>query len=350
MYDVDGELAIERALRGAHPTATLERLPLPEGGPTELAGCLATRLELPVPHWLLVSRGFTELGDKVEEDPELSGWGFELTCRLPVRGDDLDLAPVARWMHSVGRYLADKITFLEPFQHIPVVDPSEDETVRGLIVVEDPELAPTQSRNGAFAFFQLVVLTADEYEAVADWDTQALVALLHERDPLLLGDSKRTSLLRDPDFALAVEEGRQRDGSSIAIRYGVPLLWVQDHRDIDIHLSVEAVPIVDAALRSRLAYGNPMALFGDRRKVIRPDGSIALRSQVNVILRLEDGISSVEDEDGTRSAVIRFGERALRELAGVLAEEPGTYSVPALPRVRFIVASRERFAEPSYPG
>jgi hypothetical protein len=350
MFDDDGELAIERAVLLAHPTAEVRRIALPDGGSSELVGFLALRVEEPVPHWLVVSRGFTELGEKAEEDPELSGWGFELTCRLPLRSDDEDVSWIARWMQSVEAYLSDKITFLEPYHHMSIVEPAPGDQISALVVVEDPELGDTESRNGRFTFFQMVGLTADEYEALIEWDARGLVELLRAREPLFFSDPKRSSLLRDPEFAHEVAEGRARDGSSIGILYGMPLLWFLDHRDVELHLSTDAVPILHAAMRNRLAHGNPMVLYGDRRRSVRADGSLAIQSQVNVALRAEEGISAVETEDGARTAIIRMSEAAIAQLANVLEAKPGTYTLPELPRVRFIVVTPERFREPSYPA
>ncbi len=80
----DGQAVIERAILDAYPGCDVVAFESAEDRPTKfpLAGCFAVRFEEPAPHWLLVSRGFTELDDKVEGDPDVSGWGFELTCRV----------------------------------------------------------------------------------------------------------------------------------------------------------------------------------------------------------------------------------------------------------------------------
>jgi hypothetical protein len=176
------------------------------------------------------------------------------------------------------------------------------------------------------------------------------VDLIRVKDPLFLLDPKRASYMRETAFARQVAEGRERDGSSTGVLYGVPILWFLDHRDIDLHLSVDAVHIVKAAGKNRLVHGNPMILFGDRRKSVRPDGSLVLRSQVNVALRPEDGISGVDNDDGNKVAVIRLNEDAIGQLATVLKAKPGTYVLPALPRVRFVVVTAKRFSEPTYPA
>jgi hypothetical protein len=39
-------------------------------------------------HWFFVTYGLSELFQKVWEDPQVSGWGEELTMRLALDGDD----------------------------------------------------------------------------------------------------------------------------------------------------------------------------------------------------------------------------------------------------------------------
>lgn len=350
MFDDDAETAIAEAIHLAHPGALPEVHSFPEGHGTELTDFLAVRVERPVPHWLFVSRGFTELGEKIEEDPDLSGWGFELTCRLPLHAGERDVAWVRSAMLGVSRYLADKITFLEAFNSLPIGERPEGTSLSAVVVVDDIVLRRAESKNGQFVFFQMVGLTEDEYEALGDWDAASIVELIRERDPHLFTDPTRASRMAEPNFARSVNAGRERDGSSVGVLYGVPVLWRLIGQEIELHLSTEAVPVFVAAMRRRLAHGNGMLLFGDRRKSIRADGSIAIRSQVNVSLYPEEGRSAVERADGTPTAVLRFGTPAIARLESVLSKAPGTYALPELPRVRFVVVTPERFRDPAYPG
>ena len=349
MFDADGETAIEEALLAAHPGAEPVRFRIPEPGKLERAGCIAIRVEEPVPHWLVVSRGFTELEEKVEEDPEVSGWGFELTCRLPARTDEYDFGWVLNWMQNIADYLADKVTFLEAYHHMPMWKATHEDEIAAVVFVDDIELRPARSRNGSFTFLQMVGLTSGEHKALEAWDGRALVELMRERDPLLLMDVQRRSYLRDPAFARAVDDGRARDGSSTAVQYSVSLLWFVEPREIQLHLDESAARLVREAAGARLSHGKPMLFFGDPRKSVRPDGSLSIHSQVNVSLRPEDGPSEIAEEEGRKLAIIRLNPDAVAQLADVLEDRPGSYVLPALPRVRFVVVTAERFREPHYP-
>jgi suppressor of fused-like protein len=349
MFD-DGESILEQALAEAYPDCEPVRFEVTGDEKLDIAGCLAIRVEEPVPHWVVVSRGFTELGDKVEEDPEVSGWGFELVCRLPARTEEPDFGWIVGWMQSVSQHLADKVSSLEPYQHLPIWKARNQDELAAVIVVEESSLSATRSANGYLTFFQLVGITTAEYQAIEDWDGRGLAELIHERDPLLLTDAQRTCWLRDPEFALAVTKGRERDGSSNGVQHNLAMFWASKGLEIELHLSLEAARILKASMRARLAHGKPMYLFGERRRIVRPDGSLALRSQLNVVLYPEKGRSSIEvAEDGTRTCAIRLSADGRAEIAS-MPDEPGEHVFPHVKGVRFVVVTAERLREPGYPA
>jgi hypothetical protein len=196
----------------------------------------------------------------------------------------------------------------------------------------------------------MVGLTTGEYDALQAWDPRKLVALIRERDPLLLMDTVRKSWLQDPSFARAVEEGHARDGSSTDVLHGVSILWFALPDAIEVHLSVEAVALVKWGLAARRAHDKPKLLYRERRRAVRPDGSLAVRSHVNVTLTPEKGRSEITDSgDGGKMCLLRVRADARTELAS-MPEEPGTYTFPALKGVRFVVVTAERLREPTYPA
>ena len=350
MYDQDGERAIEQALLAAHPDARPVRFAIPNPGKHELAGGIAVRVETPVPHWLVVSLGFTELHEKVEEDPDVSGWGFELTCRLPARSEELDFGWIVSWMQDIADHIASQVTVLEPYQHMTMWKATSEDEIAAVVFVDDVDLPPTESKFGSFTFLQMVGLTSGEYEALHSWDAAALCELIRARDPLFLMDAQRKSYLRDPSFARAVEVGRERDGSSTDLLHGLAILWFDQGGEIHVHLDGASARAVQSSVKARLSHGKPMTFYGGARKTVRPDGSLALHSQVNIALYPEVGPSEITEVDGRKIAVIRLDDRAVRELGELLSDEPGTYVLPSLPRVRFVVTTAERLREPQYPS
>ena len=61
-----------------------------DGG--KFAGVRVYCAESPQPHWHFVTFGLTDLGDKDSPDPDHSGYGFELTCRVPLTQKVVQLA------------------------------------------------------------------------------------------------------------------------------------------------------------------------------------------------------------------------------------------------------------------
>src|SRR5262245_54120300 len=80
-------------------------VPHPPLSDHQLYGISAYRAEGP-PHWHFVTYGFSELYEKESDDPEVSGWGFELTFRLS-RGEDEDQPPgfAIDFLFNLGRYV-----------------------------------------------------------------------------------------------------------------------------------------------------------------------------------------------------------------------------------------------------
>ena len=83
------------------------------GGPDPLDGISVFRSDNGVPHWHYVSYGFTELYEKEGDNPEYSGYGFELTMRL-LRSPDEE---VPQWplslMQNFARYVFESGNIFE---------------------------------------------------------------------------------------------------------------------------------------------------------------------------------------------------------------------------------------------
>ncbi|OLT28667.1 aminotransferase [Nocardiopsis sp. CNR-923] len=153
-----------------------------------LDGVLAYPLE---GHWLLVTFGLTELGEKTSGEPRVSGAGFEFTCRIPREPADRS---VPAWALRVLHALADRFlagSDLDVGHWIVTPSPLGGEPANGdmtsLVIVPDVEVRAMDTDNGLVMFFQLVGLLAAEGTDAQEAGTAApLVALLRDRDPRLL--------------------------------------------------------------------------------------------------------------------------------------------------------------------
>src|SRR5699024_1569854 len=155
-----------------------------------LDGILAYPLE---GHWLLVTFGLTELGEKTSEEPRVSGSGFEFTCRIP-RGPEETAVPawILRVLHAVAEHFLAG-TDLDVGHWILTSSPLGGEATNGdmtsLVIVPDVDIPHITTPNGIVLFFQLVGLMSGEGEDVQRAGTSApLVAVLRDRDPRLVSD------------------------------------------------------------------------------------------------------------------------------------------------------------------
>ena len=169
-----------------------------EGG--ALQGCSAYPAE---GHWHYVTYGLSELYAPGEDaDPEWSGWGFELTLRVP-RGDEQQppqwpyamLQQVAKYVNGNKVLLEDghRVDFRQPITGHPHL---EDAPATGLTVfafTADPQLGTIDTPNGKVTFLQAVGVTAEEKTAMVESRTADVLARLAAGNPLLVTDPGRAA-------------------------------------------------------------------------------------------------------------------------------------------------------------
>jgi len=339
------DAAIERVLSKAYPKAELLRFEATQGRTFQLDGVFVLLLEGDTPHWLVVSRGLTKLFD---ERGDNSAPRFELTCRLPARMRDPgeDFGWIVSWMQGLADYLAESGTSFEPFHQKKMLS-ADDQSISGLVFLGDVVLPAFESGSAKVSFLQMVGLTGDELGALQTWQARPFVDLIRTKNPLFL-THPRTSLLRDADFKRKVTEGSKRDGSSMGVLSGVELMWFEEADELQVHLSIDAVQALRFALEHRLRHGQRLVIFGDPRIQQRND-RLVQHAQVNALLVVADEPSSVEEYGGMKMAILRIPQRAIEAMLETILPEPGSPTISALPGVRFVITTRERFTDPMYP-
>lgn len=248
------------------------------GGPDPLDGLSAYRAPGPPPHWHYVSYGLSELYAKESDDPEISGWGMELTFRLARGADDTDapLWPVSL-MQNLARYVFESGNVLGVGDHLDLNGPialDEQTEIVAIAFAEDDQLGTIDTPHGSLTFVQIVGVTMDEYEAVQEWDTTKFLEILRARTPLLVTDLGRGSILGDGDTAAAVQEGTARDGSSMGQLNTDELDWDLDGATIRLVIGATTVPRLLRMLKGRLPFDLPLLLRSESKEVaIAPAGS-----------------------------------------------------------------------------
>jgi suppressor of fused protein SUFU len=143
--------------------------------------------------WLLVTFGLTELFGKVSDDPTTSGWGYELTMRVPAEDEQPPawalalLRQLGAMVFSTGTELADGHR-LDPGG--PITG-TADTALTALAFVTDPELPPVFSPYGAAGFLAVVGITSAELAEAQATTTASVVQRLREASPLLVTDPRR---------------------------------------------------------------------------------------------------------------------------------------------------------------
>jgi hypothetical protein len=230
-------------------------------------GISAYKAERPK-HWHFVTYGFSELYAKESDDPDVSGWGFELTFRLARGKEKLPPNWAFNFLMNLGSYVRRS---RHPFDAGHCMDLNgpiclgSDTAIRAISFARDPQAGSIDTPNGRLEFLQVVGLTTDEHAACGDWRTAAVLDILREDNPLLVTDLGRHSALEDPEARARVEAGIDREGSNSAASYVSVVEWSEGRgksRTATLTLGARGVQALLPKLRSRLAHGRDFTLVG----------------------------------------------------------------------------------------
>ena len=149
-------------------------------------------------HWHYVNYGLSELFEPVPgADPAVSGWGFELTMRVPRDGDEPPgwpfrmLEEIARYVNGNRAVLAPghRLDFRQPVTGYPEVEGAPDTGLTVFAFAVDPVLGEIDTPNGRVVFLQAVGVTAAEKDRMVAGSTAEVLAGLGDR--LLRTDPSR---------------------------------------------------------------------------------------------------------------------------------------------------------------
>ena len=140
-----GRDAIDAALRRRYPGVRPHLQPLAPATAGGLHGCAAY---LAGGHWHYITYGLSELdGKSPDDDPDWSGWGFELTIRIPAED------PMPVWPFDVLRRAAQLVNsrgeLLEPGHRLDLGDAGP------VTVAADTELGLIDTPNGRVQFLSI---------------------------------------------------------------------------------------------------------------------------------------------------------------------------------------------------
>lgn len=210
---IDG--ALDALYPGQEPAHFGTTIKYALGGPDPLDGISVYRAG-PPDHWHYVTYGFSELYVKESDDPDHSGYGFELTLRLVRHGEEEPPMFALGLLQRLARYVFESGRAFEAGHRMDLDGPmasGTDTALTAMCIAHDPELPPIETPHGRVEFLQLVGLTGDELAAAKAWRTDSFLALLATEAPRLVTDLRRRSLLLDAGFAARVAAGTAADRS-----------------------------------------------------------------------------------------------------------------------------------------
>ncbi len=169
----------------------IHRAPVP--GPAFGGGVQGISAYRAADHWHLVTYGLTELYDKVSDDPSTSGWGYELTFRIPVDGDE----PPAWAFNLLERVARQTQVSGVVFGSGHRIDPGgpidgERSPLNALAFTSDPQLGSIETSNGRLEFLQLVGITKEQLQEMKDTTTDNVLSRLATTNPLLISKPSNT--------------------------------------------------------------------------------------------------------------------------------------------------------------
>lgn len=265
------DAAMSKLYGDAQPAHWGTTVPFHLGGEDPLHGVSAYTSTAGRPHWHYVTYGLTELFEKETDDPESSGFGFELTFRL-ARTEDETAPPVwpVSLLQNLARYVFKTGNVFSPGHHMNAngaIHTGSETALRALAFTSEAELPPQESPHGAFELVQVVGVTLDELEAAQTWNVDGLLDLARQTEPHLVTDLSRSSWLADPQVAAHVRAAAKRDGSSCGSLYN-PTFGFQPHAgSYGLVLGAAQVALFCQLLPGRLLHGNALRLVGKEQRI-----------------------------------------------------------------------------------
>ncbi|MDO5067084.1 MAG: suppressor of fused domain protein [Propionibacteriaceae bacterium] len=234
-------------------------------------GVSAYRVAQPEPHWHYVSYGLSDLFGEQDGPDEYgdSGFGFELTFRLadpqamtaaepPLWPIDL-LQNLARYVHSTGNCFG-------PNHHMDAggkIALEQETELTALGFVTDPDLRTIETPSGRVQFVQVFGLTGTDLSDVKAWSAESLYKLCDARFPKFITHLDQGPLRDNPELARLIEEGKQRDGSSLDRTFVTSIEVAEVGGRLEITLGARVAGEVPGYLQSRLPFGKGFMLIGN---------------------------------------------------------------------------------------
>lgn len=167
--------------------------------------------------WMYVTYGLTELFEKTTDDPDISGFGFELSFRIPANADEKEPPKwPLRLLQALGHHALENEGGFDSGHAINLgaslvpegTDGPADCALTGLICLPDPLLGKFGTVHGSVLILRLFGVTADELEGLEELELGELVGCIAELSPMAITDPGRRSFAEDPELGKVLRRYR----------------------------------------------------------------------------------------------------------------------------------------------
>jgi len=321
-------------------------LPYSLGGKDPLNGISAYPAEQPYPHWHFVTFGFSELYEKESEDPEYSGYGFELTFRLARSAEEQEPPAWAmNLLQNMARYVFSSGNIFASGHYLDANGPiclGADTKLTALAFIDDPEIPAVDTPNGRVEFLQMVGITGDELETMMTWNTLSFLQACEENLPRYITDLSRDSLLHTPGIPEVVRLGMERDGSNTGFFYVDQLEWepgknqLLSKKPAVLTMGAKQAGTVVKLLRGRLLKGKELALTSRSLRVVlaaaeesgyeEGENSVRIHLSAAAVEELEGKLRPLESEfklDAAKGLAVRVRKTYIKDQEGNVVDTVG---------------------------
>lgn len=308
-------------------------IPYALGGPDPLNGISAYVLDTPMPHWHMVTYGFSELYDKESDYLEESGYGFELTLRLAKPEDEEEPPAWAlNLLQNMGRYVFNSGNIFRSGDYLDANGPiclGADTQLTALAFVEDPELPAMDTPNGRVEFLQMIGITREELEAMQTWNTLGVLQACAEHMPLYITDLNRDSFLKVPSISETVARGMKEEGSNTGFLYVSQLAFEPGKKGwlsktpAALQIGAKQAGIIGKLLQGRILKEKSLSLVGPEVRVVFEPGN--------------ESRWTAEDGDVT----LILDDRTAGEFSSRLVPQVSIFELSGLPGIRIDIVKTE---------
>lgn len=126
-------------------------------------------------YWHFVSFGQTEIYEKENDNPEISGYGYELTFKLKkgrYEDEEAEIRNVCGILQMIARLTFTKGEIFQPNEFIYTgqtagIDAKQRSNLTGFITIKDPTVETIITPNGKVEFLELVGMTDAELKTLS---------------------------------------------------------------------------------------------------------------------------------------------------------------------------------------